>query len=272
MEAARKLSPRTLRIYEREERHFIRNFRQIYGRPPEGAADEQIGDYLKNCYPEHVRSASTLTVHVAAIKRWRRKNVKRAAELISPLVAPAVAEEHPRLLADDELNMLFASMDSHICGLMLRLIYSAGIRLREVVDIRVRDADFAGRRLYISDRGTGGRWVSFPGKLQYLLERETLQKRPQDYLFSLRSARDGSCEPVSKRTLQHFLIRAAEELDLGRITVQTLRDNFVVHLMRQGIDSNKIVSIMGYRNRRPILRYKKYVSEKEIQVRGPLIV
>ena len=45
-------------------------------------------------------------------------------------------------IQQEELKRLFDYTRPHLCGLMARLIYATGIRLKEVVEIRVEDIDF----------------------------------------------------------------------------------------------------------------------------------
>jgi len=137
--------------------------------------------------------------------------------------------------------------------------------------VRVEDAHFEeGRILFRDRRGRPDRYARIPAELRYPLEREAHKKNPGESLFSLRRSRDGKCSPVSPRTLQQYLTKAAESLGLGRVTVQNLRDNYALHLLRRGVESGLIVRLMGYRNSRSVQRFKRFIDESDVVVPSPL--
>lgn len=177
-----------------------------------------------------------------------------------------------RLLTLSELQKLFYHTRGHVCGLMLRLIYASGMRLHEAVRLRVGDLHFERNQILVrNDNDEYSHFTVLARSIEEDLRKAQLGKSEDDYLFSLRSDPAGRDRPVSRRTVQHYLARAVEELGLEKITVQLLRDNFALHLIRKGVDHRRIMELMGYRNVRSFFRYVYCIPESEIDIKSPLL-
>lgn len=170
-----------------------------------------------------------------------------------------------------DLQRLFDFTRPHICGLMARLIYATGIRLKEVVEIRVSDVDFGEQQIKVRrSRDEFDRAVYFPECLAPELQALARQRQTGDYLFSLRRNTAGEVMPVSRRTLQIFLTNSSEKLELPKITAETLRMLYAMHLLRQGVDPRRLKDSMGFKNSQPIQRFVKSIPDREIRIGSPL--
>ncbi|MCB1306645.1 MAG: site-specific integrase [Leptospiraceae bacterium] len=180
------------------------------------------------------------------------------------------AESEPIVVHNKhELQQLFAVSSDHVCGLMLRLLYGSGLRLNEIVELKVSDLDMEGMRLRVGTNGKRTHTTVLPDSVKYDILREMSNKRPEDYIFSLRNAPDGTAIPISKRTLQNYLQRKSAEVNI-RFTAQSLRDSFIVHMLLRGIDSSLLKRILGYRNERSLMRYIHHITGKPIELESPL--
>lgn len=170
-----------------------------------------------------------------------------------------------------DLQRLFDFTRPHICGLMARLIYATGIRLKEVVEIRVADVSFEEMRIKVRrTKDEFDRIVYFPECLKPEIEALFELRQPEDYLFSLRRNSAGTVMPVSRRTLQIFLTNSSEKLELPKITAETLRMLYALHLLRQGVDPRRLKDTMGFKNSQPIQRFVKSIPDQEIRIGSPL--
>ncbi len=170
-----------------------------------------------------------------------------------------------------DLQRLFDYTRPHLCGLMARLIYASGIRLKEVVEIRVSDLDIEDLRITI--RGSGddlARTVYFPECLKAEIAECLTEKTGEDFLFSLRRSTTGEVLPVSRRTLQIFLTNSSERLKMSKITAETLRMLYALHLLKRGVDPRRLKETMGFKNFQPILRFVKRIPDREIRIASPL--
>ena len=173
----------------------------------------------------------------------------------------------PTVLTAEELRKLFTNSTDHVCGIMLRLIYGAGLRLNEIVRLRVEDLDFECMTISVQKGGGDTRLTIMPRSLRVPLMREISCKTPDAFVFSLK--RNGSA-PISPRTLQHYLSQKIRELSTPRITLQSLRETFAVHMLEQGLDARLVRQLMGYAHERSLARYLDYVEELPARLVSPM--
>ena len=256
------LSERTLETYRREVRRYLGLFEEQFGVPAATATDLQIREYLERVAVLRIPSDSSLSVHVAALKHWYFGEHGRL------LCLPALPRRRiptPDMIGREQLHALFRHTRRHPCGKMIRLI-CAGARLSEVVQIRVSDLDSVGRTLALRDtKGHVWRRAAVPASLKYELHHETYGKGPEDFLFAVRRS-NGHWQPVSPRTVQHFLSSAGEQTGLGKLTVQCLRENLIIRLLRWGLDSRRIAHLIGVKNQRSIVRLRDLLPDPSLGI------
>lgn len=262
MAARSELSTRTKETYGREVRRFKRLFRAEFEMEPADATQTEILTYAREVAGKHLQTESSLNVHSVAIRKWYLDT--RGA----PLELPALRlekESLPPVLTKEQLHRLFRHTRPHPCGKMIRLIY-AGVRLNEVIRVRVGDVDFENCRIMLRDPDDQPwREVSSPAAMRYELFHEAMEKADHDFLFSLRQDAAGRWLPVSSRTVQHFLSEATQTLGIGRISLQTLRENMILRLLRWGVDPRRIAELIGVKNQRSIHRLRRLMPESSIR-------
>lgn len=255
--AVTDLSDRTKEIYKREIKRFRDNFQLFAEQMPEEASDAQIEAYMLEYCPGRIQTLPSWSIHLAAVKYWYHQVHGRKFPLAIP--HPDLKRGAPQVLADDELGRIFEALRYHVCGLMIRLIFGTGIRLREVIGLRVGDTHCKRKLLEIRERGENY-FVSFPEHLQVDMMHAVYGKAPDDYVFSVRRDRFGKPTPMSGRTLQLVLNRAVRELGLVDVTVQTLRDNFAIRFLQAGGDSKELQAVMGFRNVQSVSHYIRHLA------------
>ncbi|MCB1327234.1 MAG: tyrosine-type recombinase/integrase [Spirochaetales bacterium] len=262
------LSARTEQTYAREIKRFQSQFEKLQGIALRDARDQDLRSYLRRYASLEQATTSGLRLHVAAIKHYF---ARQGRSLSVDLPYPEARPEPVRVLAPAELTRLFDGTRMHVCGLMLRLVYGAGLRLQEVTRILVGDIDHERGYMRVrGDRDLVTHTTIFPDCLRYDVIRQGQGRASDAILFSLREQEGRGPLPVARRTVQHFLSGATARLKLGRITVQTLRDNFAIALLRRGIDPRYVASFMGYRSGRALGRYQSACPVDQIRIMSPL--
>jgi integrase len=254
----RKIKQKTKSIYDREIRRFILNFGAVFGVSPEQAGIESIQKYVDICFPELISGCAAFRVHFAAVRYWLSINHPEVREL---LIFPPIQNESIKILPLPELKNLFDQTRRHPCGLMLRMIYDCGIRLKEITRIRVEDVNYDDMIIRLrNSEDLPSRSTRLPDDLKYDLMRLSNRKRPSAYLFSLREFRNGSPMPVSIRSLQQFLNRACSNLGMGGVRIQTIRDSYAVHMLERGYDPYLITRVMGFKSVRSVRRLQQCIG------------
>ncbi|HRN91636.1 MAG TPA: site-specific integrase [Ferruginibacter sp.] len=215
----------------------------------------------KNNYSEqHVHSA------VNAIKFYYEKVMKRGKEFYD-LPRPRKPYKLPDILSQDEVMRIINSIDNLKHRMIIMTCYSAGLRVSEVVNLKVHDID--SNRMTIHIRGAKGkkdRMVVLSVKLLDGLRRYASFYRPGDYLFE---GLNGG--PYSARSVQKILHEAKKAAGIHkRGSIHSLRHSYATHLLESGTDIRYIQDLLGHNSIKTTMRYT-HVSLRDIRnIESPL--
>ncbi|MDI6891080.1 MAG: tyrosine-type recombinase/integrase, partial [Thermodesulfovibrionales bacterium] len=174
---------------------------------------------------------------------------------------PRKDKKLPIVLSKDEVAKIINSVDNLKHRAILMLIYSAGLRVGEVVRLRIEDID--GKRMLIHIKGSKGRkdrYAMLSEKALQVLRRYWREYKPEKWLFE--GARAGRY--ISIRTVQKILEHTCESAGIKKdITVHTLRHSFATHLLESGTDLRYIQEILGHAHSKTTEIYT-HVSTKSI--------
>ena len=175
----RGLSPRTQDTYLACVRQFIGYVR----RPPDEVAFEDIHRYQVYLATERKVSSSYFNQAVAALRFLFRVTVPRAWDLAS---IPHQKNEHrlPQVMSRDEVEDLLVAVGNLKHRAMLMTAYSGGLRLSEVLHLRVSDIDSARMVIRIEQsKGKKDRYVMLSERLLDTLREYWKVSRPRKLLF-----------------------------------------------------------------------------------------
>jgi len=152
--------------------------------------------------------------------------------------------------------------------LMLRTAYAGGLRVSEVVRLRVADIDSARMLLWVRD-GKGGKDRCVPLSTVLLEELRDWwrQQRPTDWLFPGQTATGH----IHAASVQKACQRAARAAGLSKhVTPHTLRHSYATHLLEAGTDLLTIQRLLGHNNLKTTTRYTHVSPEKVHSTPSPL--
>ncbi len=252
----RNLSPATQRSYLAA----IRKFSTYFGKSPNLLSLEDVRTYQVHLAGKGVTWA-TLNQVVCAL--WFFYGITLGDDTLPERIPYArTPKTLPVILSADEVTRFLEAVSSLKCRVALTTAYSAGLRVSEVVGIRIDDID--SRRMVIHVRhgkGDRDRYVMLSQQLLTILRAYWKRTRPRQFLFPGRD--DG--HPLQQTTLHAACRSAAKAAGLGkRVTIHTLRHSFATHLLEQGADIRIIQALLGYRSLSTTARYTQ-VSTKTIR-------
>ncbi len=150
---------------------------------------------------------------------------------------------------------------------MLMTGYSAGLRISEIVSLKIKDIDSDRMLIYIRQaKGKKDRQVSLSVKLLEQLRKYYKEYKPANYLFE---GADGGAYSV--RSLQQ-VYQQAKLLSKNNKSggVHSLRHSYATHLLEGGTDIRIIQELLGHNNLKTTERYT-HVSKKQLgKVQSPL--
>ena len=146
---------------------------------------------------------------------------------------PRAPKELPNVLSENEVVRLFAAVDNLKHKTILMLIYSAGLRLGELLNLRVDDVHMDTGKIFIhSGKGKKDRYTILAAQMKETLVEYLKSYKPRYWL-----AEGPSGEKYSSRSVQVILRKAIEKAKANPYaTVHTLRHSFATHLPEGGTD------------------------------------
>jgi integrase/recombinase XerD len=236
-------------------------------RSPADLGPEQLRDYLNHLVERKV-SASYFNVNVAALRFLYTVALERDW-VLPKLPFQKMPRKLPVVLSVEEVGRFLAAIPDHKMRAVLVTAYAAGLRVFEVVALRVSDVDSGRMTLRIAG-GKGGkaRLVMLSPRLLDLLRTYWKAERPRaDWLFP---GRDPG-QHISVRSVQLACQTARDTAGIGKpITMHTLRHSFATHLLEAGTDLCTIKLLLGHRSLSTTARYLHVATSTVCATRSPL--
>ncbi len=180
---------------------------------------------------------------------------------------PRVAKKLPSVFTEREVELLIGAVDNikHKCILMT--IYSGGLRLSEVINLRVTDIMSKENCIFVRDsKGNKDRYTILSDKLLLLLRKYYKEYRPEFWLFE--GATGGQ---YSKRSVQAILNKALQKSRIPKNgTVHTLRHSFATHLLERGINLRYIQTLLGHNSVKTTEIYTHISNQNLRLINSPL--
>jgi site-specific recombinase XerD len=259
----KRYSWRTIKAYKNCFRQFIRHYDDI---KPRQLTPKQINDYLIALIRERNISPSHQSQILSAIKMFYTSVVEQE-EKVQNLFQPKRAQKLPQVFSEEEVTALLKAVDNlkHRCILML--IYSAGLRLGEAINLRISDLQPAQNRLFVrGGKGKKDRCTLLSKKVWGLLEDYLRIYKPIDWVFE---GQNGG--QYSERSLQVIFTRAKLRAMVNPYaTVHTLRHSFATHLLEKGVDLRYIQELLGHESTRTTEIYTHITHKGWDKIKSPL--
>jgi integrase/recombinase XerD len=243
----RNLAPRTVQVYVER----VAKFAQHYGKSPEklGAADVRAylvhlvhNRHVSWSYYNQALCALRFVYNITLGKDW----------ILKSIVCPKQEKKLPVVLSPAEVSQFFQAITNLKHRAILMTAYAAGLRVSEVVALRVEDID--SRRMVIRVRQAKGRkdrYVMLSSRLLDLLREYWKARRRRPELRSSPWLFPGQNpdRPMTSKPVHNACKAVREASGLSkRVTVHTLRHSFATHLLEAGTDIRTIQVLLGHRS------------------------
>jgi len=269
----------------------------------------EINEFITYLANQKRISASTQNQAISAILfLYRHVLLIQLEERALLPIRPSRPHHVPAVLSREEAKRVIAKMDG-IYKVMAQIMYGSGLRLMEVLRLRVKDLDFANHQIVVRDgKGENDRITMFPDVLleplrlhlkhvkaqhdldlargygtvylPYALERKYPNANREfawQYVFP---APILSRDPVSgvkqrhhlnEANLQRAVKQAARLAKIDKpVTPHTFRHSFATHLLENGYDIRTVQELLGHKDVKTTMIYTHVLQRGALAVKSPL--
>ena len=266
----RMIEDMTIRQFGSKTQHdyvrVVADFARFLGRSPDQAEPEDLRRYQLRLAAEGA-SPAKMNAAVSALRFFFKVTLGRQG--YGERLATVRKEDRlPEVLSPEEVALLLHCAPSLKHKAALSIAYGCGLRVSEIVHLKVADIDSA-RMLVRVEQGKGrkDRYVMLSPELLELLRAWWRMARPQGWPFP---GRDPG-QPITPRQLNRALKVAAASAGLDKpVSMHTLRHCFATHLLERKTDVRVIQALLGHKKLDTTARYTRVAIKTLGAVQSPL--
>lgn len=237
---------------------------EAYSRCVQEIGEQDLMKFLDRLALKH-RSTFTMNQYHAAYKLYTTKILGKKENI--PFSYAKRHKKLPIVLSRDEIVKIITATKNSKHRLLLALVYGSGMRVSEVINLKVGDLNLDELSLIIKDaKGGKDRLSIFPEKLKTDLQNMMAGKDTNDYLFE--SERGGK---LTTRSAQNVFEKSLKLAKINKLaTFHSLRHSFATHLLENGVDVRYIQKLLGHASISTTALYTKVTNPALLNIKSPL--
>jgi len=253
----RRFSPRTIKTYQ----HCVEKFLNKTNVPIDKLSKKDVRLFLERLSDKNV-AGSTLNVYHMAIKFFMEEVLNKRMKL--NIKYSKVPKRLPIVLTKEETKNLINSIDNEKHKLMIELLYSSGMRVSELINLKIKDLE--GKYGWVREgKGRKDRPFILANKLKKDVEKLCKDKNPEEHLFRSYKSK------MSTRTVQEIIKKACKKSGITKkVHPHTLRHSFATHLIENGYSVSEVQSLLGHKSMDTTMIYVHLARPNLINVKSPL--
>jgi len=252
-----KLSGYTLKNYI----DFNKKFLEFTKKPPEEIEQQDVKYFLADKMTE--RASASIILFLSSI-RFAYSNILNK-DPTAGIKRPKKENKIPIVLTKQEIINLIDSVINQKSKLILQVLYSSGLRVSEVVNLKPQDLDFNENTGWVrGGKGKKDRMFILSKKLSKKLEKFIKKNLDWNYIFS-------KTTPLTTRNIQKITQKATKNAGINKhVHPHTLRHSFATHLLDNGVGIRKIQVLLGHSSISTTEIYTHVSQEQLKDIKNPL--
>ena len=256
-------SPSTIRVYSMEFAQLLYILKSNFVNE---LSPERLQSYFLYCHKELQLSENHIHSRMNAVKFYFEK-VLHKDKMFFDIPRPKKPLLLPKALNTEEISKLINAAENPKHKLILQLCYGMGLRVSEIVNIKMEHIDSKTMKVLI-ERGKGkkDRYVNLPQSILNDLRIYYKSFLPKEYLFegqyggkyAIRSA-----QSVFKTAMNKAGIKK-------KVGIHSLRHSYATHLLEFGTDITLIQKLLGHNDIKTTLQYTHVADKTIANVQSPL--
>ena len=248
----RNYSQNTIKTYS----SILKNFIKFISKSPKPLNKQQFSDNFRSYiqFLKNDKNPSPDYIHLITIvvKKFLSYN---HIYFLEDFPIPKKAKSLPKSLNEKEVQDLINSVewsenDSSSSKhtkmrdkLILSVLYSTGLRVSELIEIKIQDIDFSERTIFIKGKGNKERIVLFDKDTKEEISAYlNFRVKKSEYLLV-----NNYGHPLSARYIQMMIKKYAEKAEIKKnVTPHVLRHSYATHLLKRGVDIRIIQQLLGH--------------------------
>lgn len=258
-----RYSERTVLVYKSSFEEFV----NYYNQTDIDTIDEaMITAYLRYLVIERKISSSYQNQAINAIKFYYER-VLGGPQKVYLIDRPREEKTLPVVMNEKEIADLFKATENIKHKAILMLGYSAGLRLSELVNVKLIDIDSERMQIRIAQaKGKKDRYSILSPKLLDVLRIYFASYKPKVWLFEGQTG-----DQYSHRSIQLIMKESTRKAGIKKkISVHTLRHSFATHLLEAGTDLRYIQSLLGHESSKTTEIYTHITTKGFDQIKSPI--
>ena len=183
------------------------------------------------------------------------------------LQRPNKARRLPIVLSKEEIRQILICTKNLKHKAILSTIYAAGLRLGEVLNLRISDLDPERLQIHVKlSKGKKDRYVKMSKANLLIIQRYLNRYTPRYFLFE-----GPGHKAYSQSSVRNILKRACERCGIKKhVTAHTLRHSYATHLLELGVDLRYVQAFLGHKKPETTMIYTHISTDKTSNMVNPL--
>lgn len=278
---SKKLSENTINSYISDIKAFISYIETEYTAFYLDVKKTQVLTYLVELQKKG-KSSSTIARNISSLKNFYdflREERVIGENPIQNIHSPKQIKKAPVTLSESEITRLMCLPDTNTFkgsrdSAILELLYSSGIKVTELINIKLDDIIFNASIILI---GKNNEDKSMPLKNRAVPIGKIALNAINDYISKFRVNKckedinflfiNSSGEPLTRQGVWKILKYYEKKLELNHeLSPQVLRNSFAVHLLNNGADIASVQELMGHKNITAMQNYLQATQQKSLEM------
>lgn len=256
----RRLSSRTIKTYQLCVKIFLNRTNKSIDKLSKKDVREFL-EYLS----EKGRAGKTLNVYHMAIRLFMEDILHKRMWL--NIKYSKTPKRLPVVLSKEEIKRLLEEIINEKHKLMVEMLYSAGLRVSELINLKVEDLDIENNYGFVRHgKGNKDRIFIIAESIKQKISNIILKENLSGFLFvSMRKKKYDSV------TIRKIIKDATKKAKINkRVSPHTLRHSFATHLIENGYSVSEVQSLLGHKSPETTFIYLHSASPTLIKVKSPL--
>ncbi len=257
----RRYSHKTIKTYL----FCIRNFLKFCHKDPKKFTKHDVKSFLDEIAKKG-KSGSTINVNLQALK-FMMEYILNKRKYFYNIKYSKVTRRFPTTLEKEEVIKIINVIENNKHKLMIKMIYSAGLRVSELLNLKVCDLDLNNNFGYVRNgKGRKDRLFIIADSLKkelfgYIIENNLGN---ESFIFNSYNGK------MSPRTVQEILKKSARKARISKkVHPHALRHSFSTHLIENGYSISDVQSLLGHKSPETTMVYVHMTSPKFLTVKSP---